>query len=74
VFKYCVADLITQGYKVVSRGEAFANLIKKKKASVGMHILILLLIGWWTFLIPNILYQFIRSTQDDVLVRLQKET
>ena len=69
-YEQVVDDFITQGYKVVSRGESTSNLIKKKTATGAGHVLVFLVFGWWTFLIANILYHVIRPTEDDVLVRL----
>lgn len=68
-----VDDFITQGYKVVSRGELSTNLIKKKKASGSGHVIVFLLTFWFTLGVGNVIYHLARPTEDDVLVRLQKE-
>jgi hypothetical protein len=73
-FDQVTDDFITQGYKVVSRGELSTNVIKKKKASGSGHLLVFLLLGWWTFLIANLLYHLIRPTEDDVLIRLEQSS
>lgn len=67
-----VDDYITQGYKVVSRGEETAAVIKRAKKT--QHLLILLLTGWFTFGFGNLIYALIPSkAEDEVLIRIDKE-
>jgi hypothetical protein len=71
-FESVIDDYITQGYKVKSRGESTANLVKAGEHD--KHILVALLTIWWTFGLGNLVYQLIpMPVQDDVLVRLVSE-
>ncbi len=41
-------------------------LLAKNKASLKIHIMLLLLTGWWTFFIPNLLYMFIMNKRKKI--------
>lgn len=51
-----IDDFITQGYKVKSRGEQSAMMKEKDFGSGGMHLIILIFLGWWTIGIANAVY------------------
>lgn len=67
-----VDDLITQDYKVKSRGERSVRMKHEEYGSLMAHIIILILFGWWTFLIANVLYAAYKYvTGDEVLIQLE---
>ena len=70
-----VDDLITQGYKVKSRGERSVKMKHEEYGSLMAHIIIFILFGWWTLLIANVLYAAYKYvTGDEVLVQLEDYT
>ena len=67
-----VDDLITQGYKVKSRGERSVKMKDEEYGSLMAHIIIFVLFGWWTFFIANVLYAAYKYvTGDEVLIQLE---
>jgi hypothetical protein len=67
-----VDDLITQGYKVKSRGERSVKMKHEEYGSLMAHIIIFVLFGWWTFFIANVLYAAYKYvTGDEVLIQLE---
>jgi hypothetical protein len=67
-----VDDLITQGYKVKSRGERSVKMKHEEYGSLMAHIIIFILFGWWTLLIANVLYAAYKYvTGDEVLIQLE---
>ncbi len=68
-FEKIIDDYITQGYRVASRGEETATVIKRGKKE--LHFLVLLLTFWWTFGIGNLIYALIPGRiEDEVLIRI----
>jgi hypothetical protein len=66
-----VDDLITQGYKVKSRGERSVKMKHEEYGSLMAHIIIFVLFGWWTIFIANVLYAAYKYvTGDEVLIQL----
>ena len=67
-----VDDLITQDYKVKSRGERSVKMKHEEYGSLMAHIIIFILFGWWTLLIANVLYAAYKYvTGDEVLIQLE---
>ena len=56
-----IDDYITQGYKVLSRGEKSSLLKKKDNGSLGAHIILALL----TWGIGNLIYWGVKSSGAD---------
>lgn len=69
-----IDEYITKGYKVKSRGEKNAKVKEKDYGSLGAHILIFILLGWWTLFIANILYAAYKYTSSDEVLLKIKET
>lgn len=71
-FERILDDFITQGYKVVSRGEETALVIKRDKKE--NHLLVFLLTFWFTLGFGNIIYALLPGkVKDEVLVKIDKE-
>ncbi|CEA12757.1 hypothetical protein [Methanobacterium formicicum] len=70
-FEEAIDEYITMGYKVQSRGEKTAQLLKAQYGSLLSHILILIFFCW-TFLLANLLWLVYNyySKSDKVLVKL----
>lgn len=67
-----IDDFITQGYKVKSRGEQSAMMKEKDFGSGGMHLLILIFLGWWTLGIANAIFAAYKYfTADEVQVKIE---
>ena len=66
---------LTQGYAVVSQGEA-NSLLKKQTWGTGSgHMMCLLLTVWWTCGIGNAIYAiFANQTAEQVLLKLEAAT
>lgn len=70
-----IDDYITQGYAVVSQGEASALLKKKTWGTGGGHMMCLLLTVWFTFGIGNAIYAvFANQTAEEVMLKLDAAT
>lgn len=71
-FERTIDDFITQGYKVISRGEETATVIKRGKKD--KHLLVFLLTFWFTVGFGNVIYALLPGkVEDEVLVRIDKE-
>lgn len=71
-YEEIIDELITQGYKIESRGDRTTQLMHAKYGGIVSHILIFILFGWWTFFIANIIWLAYNyySHSDRVLVKL----
>jgi len=70
-FDRTVDDFITQGYAIISEGAESIKLRKKTWGSVGGHVLVVIIFGWWTFLISNLIYAVIAHyAAEEVVVKL----
>lgn len=68
-----IDDFITQGYKVKSRGEHSTMMKDKDFGSGGMHLLILIVFGWWTLGIANAVYAAYKYfSADEVQIKIQE--
>ncbi len=68
-FEQIIDDFITTGYKVQTRGETNALLVKTKKKD---HLKVAILTIWWTFGIGNLIYAFMPAkVEDEVMVKLE---
>lgn len=64
-------DFITQGYKVKSQGERSTMMKKKDFGSGAIHIIILILFGWWTLGIANGIYAAYKYfSADEVQIKI----
>ena len=67
-----IDDFITQGYKVKSQGERSTMMKDKDFGSGGMHLLVLIFLGWWTLGIANALYAAYKYfTADEVQIKVE---
>lgn len=73
-YEEIIDELITQGYKVESRGDKTTQLMKAAYGGVVSHILIFIVLGWWTIFIANIIWLAYNyySNSDRVLVKLSE--
>ena len=68
-----IDDFITQGYKVKSRGQRSTMMKKKDFGSGGMHLLVLVFLGWWTLGIANAIYAAYKYfTADEVNIKVDE--
>ncbi len=66
-FEQVIDDMLTAGYKLESRGENNARLVRYKKKN---HSTVALWTVWWTFGIGNLIYALLPAkVEDDVLVK-----
>lgn len=68
-----VDDYVTTSYKIVSQGESTTQLKENGGfGTVGGHIIVLLLTGWWTFGIGNLIYGLIKYYSGErVLIKVK---
>lgn len=67
-----VDEFITMGYRVVEEGETSTKLKKKEYGGGLAHLIIFLVIGWWTFFLANIAYAIFKYyTGEEVLVKVE---
>ena len=55
-FEDAVEDKVTEGFKLQSKTDRQAVLIKHKYGSVVGHFIVFLLTAWWTFFLGNVGY------------------
>jgi hypothetical protein len=69
-----VDEFITRGYKVESDGKSSTRLKERDWGDGGVHLLLALLTGWWTFGLSNALYA-IHSyvTSEEVIIKIDPE-
>jgi hypothetical protein len=67
-FERAVDDLAIQGYKIKSRSDTTALMVKSSFGSVGIHVLFFII----SLGLLNIVYALIKNSQkDQVLVKLE---
>lgn len=67
-----IDDFITQGYKVKSRGERSTMMKEKNYGSGFAHLVILVLVGWWTLGIANVVYAAYKYySADEVQIKVE---
>lgn len=67
-----IDDFITQGYKVKSRGEQSTMMKEKDYGSGGVHLIVLIFLGWWTLGIANAIYlAYAYFTADEVQIKVE---
>lgn len=70
-----IDDFITQGYKVKSQGETTAMMKEKDYGSGASHLIILILLGWWSLGIANALWAAYKYfTAAEVKVQVEDDT
>lgn len=70
-----VDDFVTQGYGIVSEGTHTVQLKKRSWGSVAGHILCLIIFGWWTLGLANLIYALVaHSGGEQVLVKITGKT
>lgn len=68
-----IDDFITQGYKIKSKGERSTMMKEKDWGSGGMHIIVLIFLGWWTLGIANALYAaYAYWTSEEVKIQIEE--
>lgn len=51
-----IEDAETEGWSLHAERQNSAVMIKRKKGSIGAHLIIALLTAWWTLGVGNLLY------------------
>ncbi|GAA0465361.1 hypothetical protein MUK72_00785 [Halococcus dombrowskii] len=51
-----IDDFVTQGYRIKEQGENSTMMKEKDWGSGGMHLIVLVFLGWWTVGIANAVY------------------
>lgn len=73
-FETEVEDKATEGYRLVSKTDRQAVLVKRNVGGLVGHFVVLLLTGWWTFLLGNVGYAlycyFVKA--DEVVIKIKK--
>lgn len=65
-----VDDYVTQGYKILDRGERSVRVKKTDYGSIGWHVVLFFL----TIGVGNVIYAVIKSSgADEVIVRLEED-
>ena len=57
---------IASGWSIKEETKESYILVLDKASFIG-HLLILVIFGWWTFFIPNILYHFLSKEEKEIL-------
>lgn len=72
-YESVIDDQITLGYEVLERGENSVKLRKKTWGSMGWHILVFLILGWWTIFLANLAYALMARywLAEEMIVRLE---
>lgn len=69
-----IDEFITRGYKVKSDGATSTRLKKREWGDAGIHLIIAVLSGWWTFGLSNALYAIFRYVNaDEVIIKVDAE-
>lgn len=69
-----IDDFVTQGYKVKSQGQRSTMMKEKNFGSGGIHLLILIFLGWWTLGVANALYAgYAYYTGDEVNIKVDDD-
>jgi hypothetical protein len=67
-----IDDFVTQGYKIKSQGQSSTMMKEKDFGSGGMHLLVLIFLGWWTLGIANACYAaYAYFTADEVNIKVE---
>lgn len=71
-YEEVIDEYVTTGYRIKERGEKTANLIKPNYGGVASHVLIFLLIGWWTIFAANIIWLIYNyyTNSEEVLLKI----
>ncbi len=72
-YENIIDDYITLGYEVLERGENSTRLRKKSWGTMGWHILVFIVLGWWTLFLANIAYALMARywLAEEMLVRME---
>ncbi len=66
-------DYITQGYEITEQGESTAMVRRKTWGSAGGHILWLVVTGWFSFGLGNLVYALVAHyNAEQVMVKVDK--
>ncbi len=66
-----IDEFVMTGYKIKSRGESGAVVIKKTKKN---HLMVALLTIWWTCGLGNLIYALIPAkVEDEVFLKIEEE-
>ena len=57
---------IAAGWKIKEETENSYILVRNKATFIG-HLLILVIFGWWTLLLPNLVYHFLSKEEKEIL-------
>lgn len=70
-----IDDFVTRGWEVIEEGQNSRVLREKNWGSAGAHIIIGILIGWWTLGVANVAYALIvrYGTAEKILIQLRDE-
>ena len=55
-FENTIEDKVSEGYKIESRTDRQAVLVKPTYGGLLGHVLVFIFLGWWTIFLANILY------------------
>jgi len=73
-FEDTVEDRVTEGFKLVSKTDRQAVLIKRRFGGLVGHFIVFVLTVWWTFFIGNLVWLAFNyfAKADEVQVKLRK--
>jgi len=73
-FENYVDDKKTEGYKLKSKTDRQAVLVKRNYGRALWHFLIFIFAGWWTFLTANLVYLLFAYfvQKDEIQVKLKQ--
>jgi hypothetical protein len=63
-----------QGYRIVKQGERTTTLRRRDHGSLGAHLLVFIVLGWWTLGLANLIYALYRrvASAEGVIVRVEE--
>jgi hypothetical protein len=69
-----IDDFITQGYRIKEQGQNSTMMKEKDWGSGGMHLIVLVFLGWWTIGIANVVYAAYKYfTGAEVKIQVEEE-
>lgn len=74
-FEEFVENRIAEGFKVDSKTDRQAILIKRKYGGVLGHAVVFVIFGWWTMLLANLGYALYcyATKSDELVVKITKK-
>jgi hypothetical protein len=69
-----IEEYTMRGYRVVEEGEGSTVLRRRDHGGLAAHLLLFLVVGWWTLGLANLVYALYRriNSAEGVIVRVEE--